>query len=65
MKCRCCEGICPVGAIEVRDEVDARALLEGETLRFEMEPPIVERDQPHAIRHTMRTMMKTDQVYER
>ena len=65
VKCRCCEGICPVGAIEVRDEVDARALLEGETLRFEMEPPIVERDQPHAIWHTMRTMMKTDQVYER
>ena len=64
-KCRCCEEICPAGAIEVRDDVNARSMLEGRVERFEMEPPIVERDQPHAIWHTMRTMMKTDQVYER
>ena len=65
MKCRCCEEICPAGAIEVRDDVNARSMLEGRVERFEMAPPIVERDQPHAIWHTMRTMMKTDQVYER
>lgn len=65
VKCRCCEEICPADAIKVLDEVNARAMIEGQAERFVMEPPIVERDQPHAIWHTMRAMTKTDQIYER
>ena len=65
VKCRCCQVICPEGAITVHDEVNPATMLYGEVERFEMREPAVRRDQPHAIWHVMRTLTKTDQVYER
>ena len=65
VKCRCCATICPEGALTLSEEVFAVDMLAGMVDRYEMRPPAVRRDQPHAIWHTMKTMMKTDQVYER
>lgn len=64
-KCRLCANICPAGAIEISEEVFARDLLRGVTDRYAMAPRPVQHDTPHAIWHTMRLKMKTDQVYER
>lgn len=64
-KCRLCASICPAGAIEISEEVFARDLLRGMTDRYAMAPRPVQHDTPHAIWHTMRLKMKTDQVYER
>ena len=65
VKCRSCEAICPADAIEISEEVFAVDLMGGVTDRYAMRPRAVQHDTPHTIWHTARTMMKTDQVYER
>lgn len=65
VKCRCCTTICPAHALELSEEVFARDMLAGMTDRYEMKPIAVPHGQPHAIRDSLQTMMKTDQVYER
>lgn len=65
VKCRSCEAICPADAIEISEEVFAVDLMGGVTDRYAMRPRAVQHDTPHTIWHRARTMMKTDQVYER
>ena len=65
VKCRSCEAICLADAIEISEEVFAVDLMGGVTDRYAMRPRAVQHDTPHTIWHTARTMMKTDQVYER
>ncbi|NHM14959.1 indolepyruvate ferredoxin oxidoreductase subunit alpha [Xiamenia xianingshaonis] len=63
VKCRVCEDICPPGAISISDEVFAVDLLRGVVERYEMRPRKNQQG-PHQILHSMRDMLKCDQVYE-
>lgn len=65
VQCACCTEICPTGALTLSDEVSAEDMLSGSVWRYEMDPIEIERCSPHTIWRTMRTMMKTDQVFER
>lgn len=65
VKCRCCTTICPADALELSEEVFAIDMLAGMTDRYEMKPVAVERGKSHTIWNLAKTMIHTDQVYER
>lgn len=65
VKCGTCEHICPAGAITISDEVFAREMFAGMTDAYEMKPVPIKRGKAHTIWNVQKTLMETDQVYER
>ncbi len=65
VKCRSCEKICPADAITISEEVFAREMFAGMTDAYEMKPLAIKRGQAHTIWNIQKTLIDTDQVYER
>lgn len=65
VRCGLCEDVCPTGALSLSDEVFARDLVSQRTEIIPMPGPTPARSDPHSIERKMRSLLGTDQVYER
>jgi formate hydrogenlyase subunit 6/NADH:ubiquinone oxidoreductase subunit I len=62
--CRCCEDICPTGALVLCDAVQAQDLAGGIVETFAMSAPSRMKDGRHSIVNSMRSLLGVDQISE-
>lgn len=65
VQCRCCQDVCRSRAITVEGTVPARAVLAGETERFEMPPEELFRSNSHSIHTAVKKCLGIDRLFER